>query len=161
TRSQFHNSGQNKLLLEGAATFDRCLFDGGDGLFSAGTGSITHVTKSVVSNQLGPDGAHQGGGFLSGGPGARAGACSSGIKSVRKCGTGSLACLGGSAGGSCTDNSIIFNTANTAPTDTVQGTACDVNYSLVLPQSTTLTGANNKLGLDPLMKDPDSADYHL
>jgi hypothetical protein len=38
---------------------------------------------------------------------------------------------------------------------------CVANYTIVLPQSTALSGANNQLGVNPLLRSVASGDYHL
>jgi hypothetical protein len=74
---------------------------------------------------------------------------------------GTPQCILGNDAGVCIDNSIILNTAADAPADTVTGSACIANYTLVYPQSTALTGAHDKLGVDPMLADPAGGDYHL
>jgi hypothetical protein len=70
-------------------------------------------------------------------------------------------CAGGSDAGACIDNTIFLNTGSGAPADTITGTACFANYVIAMPQSTALNGANNKIGVDPLLVNPAAGDYHL
>ena len=59
------------------------------------------------------------------------------------------------------DNSIIMNALPGAPTDSVSGSGAVLTYSIVFPQSSAVTGSNNLLGVDPLLANPSSGDYHL
>lgn len=82
------------------------------------------------------------------------------IDSPVVCATGTPACAGGTAEGSCIDNSIVVNTQPGAPADAVSA-SCLASYTIVSPQSSALSGTNNQLGIDPLLKDPANRDYHL
>jgi hypothetical protein len=82
------------------------------------------------------------------------------IDSPISCGTGSAVCSGSSPNGVCIDNSIILNTLAGAPSDTVTGTRCFGSYDLVFPQSTALSGTNNRY-VNPMLSAPASGDYHL
>ena len=163
TRSRIHGlPGASYTLLDngtGTATIDQTVFDGGDGVVSFGSGSSVHVTNSIFQNQSGPDGAFLGGSLFGAPTGAMFVSFSTVIHSTVMCGTGTPACLGGINGGSCIDSTVIYNPGG--PSDTVTGTACNATYSIVFPQTTALSGANNKLGVDPLLADPSSGDYHL
>jgi hypothetical protein len=83
------------------------------------------------------------------------------INTTVKCATGTPVCKNGAAAGVCFDSSVIVNTTGGAPADTVTGSACVANYTIVFPQSTTLTGANNLIGINPLLANPGNGDYHL
>ncbi len=141
------------------ATVDRSVLDGGDGVFAAGTGAIVHVTNSVISNQSGADGAFSNS-FFGSTKGVIFVSFSTILNSLVKCNT-SVACTGGGPNGLCIDNSIIFNSLTGAPTNTVTGVGCIANFTLVAPQQTVLMGANNKLGVNPLLVSPSTGDVHL
>jgi hypothetical protein len=147
-------------LSPSTATIDRAFFDGGDGLVAIAAGAVIRVTNTVIANQTGSDGAFTGGSLGGNTNGSVFVSFSTVVNSLVKCGTGTPACAGGVGFGSCIDNSIIFNPANTGA-DTVTGAACVANYAVVFPQSTSLTGANNKLNSNPLLKDAPNGDYHL
>jgi len=156
-------ANQPPLQVVGASavSVDRTFFDGGDGIQAIGAGAVVHVTNSIITNQTGPDGAFVGGSFGgSGGNGFVFVSFSTVINSLVKCPSGTPACSGGSGAGACIDNSIIFAPTNTAQ-DTVTGSACVANYTIVFPQTTALTGANNQLGANPLLKSPTTGDFHL
>jgi hypothetical protein len=56
----------------------------------------------------------------------------------------------------------VLNTLSGAPANTIQiGTSCITNYSVVFPQASALQGSNNKIGINPALKDPANGDYHL
>jgi len=59
------------------------------------------------------------------------------------------------------DNSIVVNPRSDAPADTIDGAACTVKYTTVFPQTAAVPGDNNKVGVDPMLKDPAAGDYHL
>jgi len=164
TRSHLHERTSTVQVFMGIAgtiaTFDRTLFDGGDGIVSAG-GGVTHITNSVIVNQTGPDGAFLGGSVLGSPMGSMFVSFSTVINSAVKCSTGTPACRGGTAAGSCVDNTLIFNAAPGAPADTVTGSACNASYSLVYPQSSAIAGSNNTLGINPALVNVSNADYHL
>jgi hypothetical protein len=144
------------------STIDRSLFDGGNGLVFDGATTVAHITNSVVANQTGTTGAFSGAEFLGGEIGSLNVSFSTVINSKVICGsTGSPVCAGGTSAGTCLDNSVVFNGATGAPADTFTGAACTANHTLVFPQATTLAGANNKPGVNPMLKDPGNGDYHL
>jgi len=165
SRSSLHtrSSGQRivYVLPTSTVTIDRSILDGGDGIQAEGPDSVARITNSVIKNQTGPDGAFLGSNLFGTGAGAVSVSFSTVIDSQVKCVAGTPRCAGGTSTGACIDNSIVYNTAGGAPADTVQGSACVTNYSLVYPQSTALTGSNNKLGVSPALKDAANSDYHL
>jgi len=78
-----------------------------------------------------------------------------------KCGVGSgpVVCSGPSPDGTCIDNSIIFNAVD--PIDSITSTKCSINYSLISPQASPVSGTNNKLGVSPLFVDTSAGNFHL
>lgn len=144
----------------GTAKMDRTVFDGGAGLVAFDQGAVLDITNSVIENQAGSDGAFLSQAFGST-PGSIIVSFSTVINSTVKCTNGQPICAGFSDAGVCLDNTIFLNTTAGAPTDTITGTACFANYVIAKPQSTALTGANNKLGVDPLLVNPAAGDYHL
>lgn len=156
------STGAIALFTSGSvATIDRTSMGGGDGLQALGPNAIVHVTNSIFVNVTGSDGAFIGGSAFGSAPGSMFVSFSTIVNSAVKCPSGIPACSGGNSSGACIDNSVIFNGANGAPADTVSGSACYANYTLVYPQSTALSGVNNKLGVNPLLVDPGNGDYHL
>ena len=77
------------------------------------------------------------------------------------CAAGAASCSGNAPNGVCLENSIVANLTAGAPADSVTGSACSAIYSLLYPQSAAITGANNKLGMNPLLKDAPNGDVHL
>src|SRR5262249_45698213 len=150
------SSGYPLVALSPSATIavERTLFDSGGSIYALGPGATIRVTNSVIANLSGDGGAFIGTGL--GGPpyGAVSVSFSTIINSVVTCGTGVPVCAGGTEAGSCVDNSVIFNGSASAPPNTVTGTACKVDWSIVYPQSAAVTGANNMLGVNPQLKDP-------
>lgn len=144
------------LAGDGAtASFDRVLFQGGGGVFGLGSSTV-QITNSIIDRQSGPDGAI----------GAFSGSFmklsfSTVIDSVLNCGTEVASCTGATLRGLCADNLVIANSSNGAPANTVTGTNCEFSYSLIFPQVTAVPGANNKLGVQPRLKDPGNGDYRL
>ncbi len=136
-------------------SFDRVLFQGGGGVFGLGSSTV-QITNSIIDRQSGPDGAI-GAGYGS----FMKLSFSTVIDSVLNCGTTVASCTGATLAGLCVDNSLIANSANGAPANTVTGTNCEFNYSLIFPQVTTVPGANNKLGMQPRLKDPGNGNYRL
>lgn len=76
------------------------------------------------------------------------------------CPSGASSCSGGTPNGVCLENSIVANLTAGAPVNSVTG-ACSASYTLVFPQATAIAGANNKLGMNPLLKDAANGDVHL
>jgi hypothetical protein len=150
-------------FASGTAQIDRSTLEGGDGIRAEGAAALVHVVNSVFQNQTGPDGAFLGAKVPvgTGGFGSMFVSFSTVINSPVICGAGEPACAGGTVGGSCVDNSIILNGKSGAPPDTVTGSACFLNYTLVFPQATSLVGIGNQFGVDPLLVDPASGDFHL
>jgi hypothetical protein len=170
TRSVLHSHGAAVFVqfANGApvtSTIDRSILDGGNGVQSYFTGSVVRVTNSVISN-TGPAGAVTGTDFGgSGGLGRAIVSFSTIYNSIVTCGSKLPACAGGfgsnGSPGACIDNSIIANFAGNAPQDTVTGSACVLDHTLVYPQASPLTGQNNKPGINPMLKDAGNGDYHL
>jgi hypothetical protein len=148
-------------LAPSTVQIDRTLFDGGEGIFAFGTGAVVRITNSVIANQSGQNGAFLGGQLLGNTNGSMVVSFSTVINSLVKCANGTPVCAGGSDAGACIDNTIFLNTGSGAPADTITGTACFANYVIAMPQSTALNGANNKIGVDPLLVDRASGNYHL
>ena len=147
--------GASVVLLteQAAATFDRSVFTNGDGV-AVINGATAKITNSIIRDQTGVDGA-----FTANG-GAITVSFSTIHNSIVKCLTGTAACSGSSPNGVCIDDSIIDNESAGAPTDTITGSACTVDYTLVTPQATT-RGANNLFNMDPRFANPAMNDFHL
>jgi hypothetical protein len=148
-------------LPTSSVTIDRSVLDGGNGVQAEGSASVVRITNSVIRNQTGAEGAFTGANLFGQGAGSVFVSFSTVINSLVKCGSGTPRCAGGTGNGACVDSSIIYNASSAAPADTVQGTSCTASFSIVLPQSTALTGSNNQLGVNPMFKDFAGADYHL
>jgi hypothetical protein len=58
-------------------------------------------------------------------------------------------------------NNIFVNNHGGAPADTATGTYCSHAYDLVSPQTTTIAGPGNKLGVDPTFANSFGGDFHL
>lgn len=165
TRSSFHvrnTVAANISAYAGpsgqtTAVFDRCVFDGGDGVQSIYGSTTVTVSNSLLENMAGVDGAMIGGTILNGSNGRLFGSFDTLVDAPLKCAAGTPACNGGTAAGVCIDNSII--TAATG--DAVTGSACVVNYGLAFPQSGSVTGAHNKTNVDPRFADPANGMYSL
>jgi hypothetical protein len=157
TRSHLlQGSGPHSVLymISSVATIDRTLIDGGEAVQAEGAGSSLRVTNSILRNQrvtavLGTNafGGAAGAAFVS----------FSTITSLLRCTSGTPSCAGGTEPGVCIDSSIVVTTA----TDSVQGSGCRVDHSLVSPQSSALTGANNLLNASPAFVNAAGGDYHL
>ncbi len=155
-----HSSAGISCEVVGTASIDRTLFEGGGGVAAPSRSSLVHITNSVFSNIVGVFGPFSGISLLSSGVGSMFVSFSTVIDSPVVCATGTPACAGGTAEGSCIDNSIVVNTQPGAPADAVSA-SCLASYTIVSPQSSALSGTNNQLGIDPLLKDPANRDYHL
>jgi hypothetical protein len=154
-------STPNIFAAAGNVTIDRSVIDGGNGVLSEGGTTLVRIKNSIFVNQLGSYGPFSGSAlFANNGPGSMFVSFSTVIGSVVKCAQASPKCAGGTGAGSCIDNSIIFAPALNGTADVVQGN-CKVDYSVVTPQSTQLTGANNMLGAQPMFEDQNTADFHL
>jgi hypothetical protein len=147
--------GTSVVLMteQGSGSFDRTLFTNGDGI-AAINGAIIRISNSVIADQTGADGA-----FTANG-GAVSVSFSTIYNSLVKCLAGATACSGTSPNGVCIDNAIIDNASSGAPADTITGAACNVDYTLVTPQS-TMRGTNNQFGVDPRFATPSMGDFHL
>ncbi|HEY5948209.1 MAG TPA: choice-of-anchor Q domain-containing protein [Kofleriaceae bacterium] len=167
-RSRIHalggSSGSSLVFASGinaAATvlIDRSTLGGGAGI-AGFPGSIVRITNSVIANVAGPSsttGALNSSGRLYV-------SFSTVINSPVKCSTGTSSwppcAVGGGGAGVCFDNSIVLNTDPSAPADTVVG-GCVADYTVVYPQATALVGANNRIGVNPVLADVVGGDYHL
>ena len=167
TRSQVNvglSSPQASIGVQapGTVTVDRTIVNGGAELIAFDTGALMKITNSVIENQNGSDGALVSQ-LLGSAPGSITVSFSTILNSLVKCGTnpGTPPCMSGGDPGVCLDSTIVLNTGSGAPSDTITGPTCVANYVIAMPQSTALTGANNKLGVDPMLVDPASGDYHL
>ncbi len=138
-------------------TISRSSIRGGDGIWSLGGTSVVRIENSVMLDQIGSDGALVGAGLGSSGFGSISATFTTFFNSQIKCTTGLPRCAGGQASGACVDNSIIVGTTG----DSVTGDACRVSYTIVTPQSSALTGGSNKVGVDPLLTDPQNNDFTL
>lgn len=58
-------------------------------------------------------------------------------------------------------NNIFVNDLVTAPFDVLSGNRCTHRYVLAKPQTSPITGSNNKVNLDPRFVDPANNDFHL
>jgi hypothetical protein len=148
-------------LPTSSVTIDRTSFDGGNGIQAEGVNSVVRITNSVVVNQIGGAGAFGGTNAFGQGAGSVTVSFSTVVNSQIKCGSAAPRCAGGSDVGSCMNNTIIFNGLGGAPSDTVQPGGCTASYSIIFPQSTALTGTNNKYGVNPMFKYFAGADYHI
>jgi hypothetical protein len=155
-----HVHARADAILVGAANdavveIKQTLLDGSAGRgVGAFNGAIISVANSTIVGQSGFDGALQG---ISG---VVLVSFSTIVDSIIKCGTGVASCSAVAPNGVCMDNSIVVNTHQGAPANTISGTRCSVNFSLVQPQI-TLGGTNNKLGVDPAFVDSSGGNYHL
>jgi len=136
----------------------RSIFRGGDGVQALGGGSFVKIDDSLFLDQLGTEGAVLGGQFGGSGFGTLTVSFSTFVNSKIGCGTGTPACAGGNVAGVCIDNSIIVGATGG---DAVAGTACDINYSVVMPQAGAVSGSNNKLNVDPMFQDQAGGNYTL
>lgn len=150
----------NVLAAGANFTIERSIIDGGNGVLAEGTGSLVRINNSLIVNQLGTYGPFSGSALFTNGPGSIFVSFSTVIGSVVKCSSATPTCAGGSGAGSCIDNTIVFAPALNPSADVVQGN-CTVNYSLVTPQNTPLSGSNNLPGVQPGFTNANGADYHL
>ncbi|MDB4959588.1 MAG: hypothetical protein JWO36_7157, partial [Myxococcales bacterium] len=152
----FSRGGHSQLLANTNArvTIDRTLFDGGDGI-DALNGATIHMINSVIANQTGANGAFVGNG------GVVIVSFSTVINSTINSGNGTPVCIGANPDGVCFDDSVILNARTGAPPNTIAGTKCTASFSIVFPQGTAISGSNNKIGVNPQLKDPSNSDYHL
>ena len=164
TRSRIYTRTASERIITAlptsSVTIDRSVLDGGDGIWVEGTNSVARVTNSVIKNQTGPEGAFIGSNVFGQGAGSVSVRFSTVVNSLVRCGNALPKCAGGTAAGSCIESSIIYNGSSGAPSNTIES-GCTVNYSLVFPQSSAPSGANNILGVNPMFKDFAGADYHL
>lgn len=58
-------------------------------------------------------------------------------------------------------NNVFLNLAANAPANTLSGTRCNHQYSLVMPQADPPSGANNMLNMDPRFVNAAAGDFHL
>ena len=138
---------------------DRTTFDGGPAIVLSSAN--VHVTNSVFANGPTDQPAFFYGGFLgSPAPGTLQISFSTLYDTPIDCGSAAPDCSG-SGFGICFDNSIIYTDTPGAPADTMTGSACTSSHTLVFPQSSPINGANNLLGRDPLLANPDTGDFHL
>lgn len=149
------------VLPTSSVTIDRSVLDGGRGVQAEGTDSVVRITNSILKNQTGDIGAFAGTNTFDAGAGAVTVSFSTVINAEVKCGSGVPRCAGGTAAGSCIENTIIYNALPNAPTDTVQPGGCTASYSLIYPQSSPVPGNENKFGVNPQFADFAAGDYHL
>lgn len=128
--------------------------DGGNGI-EAFQGSVVRLHNSIIIGQNGDEG-----GALLATAATIFVSYSTIIDSVVDCGIGLINCNPGSSDGICVDNSIIFNAAANAA-DSVVGSKCKFDYTLASPQTTTLGGVGNQLGVDPMFVNAAAGDFHL
>jgi hypothetical protein len=165
TRSSFHVRNPVAATIsayagpngQSTAVFDRCIFDGGDGVQSIYGSTTVTVTNSLLQNMTGAHGAMIGGTILNGSNGRLFASFDTLVDAPLKCAAGTPACNGGTAAGVCIDNSIV--TAATG--DAITGSACVVNYGVAFPQSGAVTGVHNKTNVDPRFLDPANEMYSL
>jgi hypothetical protein len=165
TRSSFHVRNPVPATISAyagpngqtTAVFDRCIFDGGDGVQSIYGSTTVTVSNSLLENMTGVDGAMIGGTLLNGSNGRLFASFDTLVDASLKCPAGTPACNGGTAAGVCIDNSIV--TAATG--DAITGSACVVNYGLAFPQSGPVTGAHNMTNVDPRFLDAAHGMYSL
>lgn len=141
-------------------TIEASILDGGDGITAEGQNTIVHINNSIILNMLGPEGAFVGSNMFGNGAGSIFVSFSTVIGSIVYCGSAAPPCAGGTAYGSCIDNSIVVGEGLDPAADIIRG-SCAVNYTLASPQTAPLSGANNNLGAAPLFKDASTGDYHL
>lgn len=161
SRTRIHARGNTVASILAAptsnVTIDRTYIEGGNGIQAEGSGSVVRVTNSVIAKTLGPDGAFYGSNVFGAGPGAMFVSFSTVIGSHVPCSTsGAPTCAGGTAFGSCIDNTIVIADSG----DAIRG-ECVVNYSLATPQTASLAGSNNITDTSPMLKDEAGGDYHL
>jgi hypothetical protein len=142
-----------------AITIDRCVLDGGNGVLSYSSSTIS-VTNSLIENMTGSNGGLLGSSFFTdpqAPPGILIASFVTLVNAPLICGNGVPVCLGGSAAGVCIDDSIITAAAGNA----VTGTACAVNYSIAFPQSAALTGGHDQQNVDPRFLDAANDKFEL
>jgi len=125
-------------------TIDRTVIDGGRGIAASSTDIV--ITNSVIANQGNAFAVNSLG---EGSVGRFRVSFSTIINSHVSCNQLQLG------------NSVILNQSSGAPADTITGIDCAVTFTTVFPQTTSLPGDNNKLGVDPMLKDPAAGDYRL
>lgn len=158
TRSKLRTSGSSSALFASdSSTVDveRSTLFGGGFVVGSGNGSLVRLTNSVIGYPTGGEDAF----FPSGG--AIMVSFSTVINARGGSGNGAAVCSGSSPSGVCYSNSIVANLVAGAPADSVYGTACVANHTLVYPQTSVIAGANNKLGMNPLLSAPGSGDVRL
>jgi hypothetical protein len=148
------------VFAAGSLTIQQTLIDGGNGVLAEGAATLVRITNSLILNQVGSNGPFTGSNLFGSGAGSMIVSFSTVIGSVVKCAQGVPRCAGGTALGSCIDNSIVYAPALNAAADAVQGN-CTVKYSLVTPQVSQLAGGNNAFSLPPKFKDSAAGDYRL
>lgn len=158
SRSKLRTSGSNSALFatEGStADVDRTTLLGGGFVVGSTYASLVRLTNSVIGNPTSGEDA-----FF---PveGAITVSFSTVINARGGCGSGAAVCSGSSPNGVCYDNSIVANLVAGAPADSVYGTACVANHTLVFPQTAVIAGTSNKLGVNPLLEAAGSGDFHL
>lgn len=158
TRSKLRTTGSNSALFASDAStadVERTTLLGGGFVVGSANASLVRLTNSVIGNPTSGEDAF----FPVGG--AVTVSFSTVINARGGCGSGAAVCSGSSPNGVCYDNSIVANLVAGAPTDSVYGTACVANHTLVYPQTATIAGTNNKLGVNPLLSAPGSGDFRL
>jgi hypothetical protein len=158
TQSQLRASGSGSALTASDGSIvdvDRSSVLGGGFVILSANASLVRLTNSVIGNPTGGEDA-----FFPA-DGAITVSFSTVINARGGCGGGAPVCSGSAPNGICYDNSIIANLSVGAAADSVYGTSCIANRTLVFPQTTSIAGSNNKLGMNPLLKDPGSGDFHL
>ena len=131
-------------------TADQCLFDGGDPAFNLTNFSALQLTNSVLMNERPLTGAI---GVDTTYPANSSVSFSTFYNTTWTCANGTPYVS--------SSNNIFENERTDAPADTVSGTACTHNYDLIKRQSTSPSGANNVLGMDPRFSNPAAGDFHL
>lgn len=140
-------------------TISRSTIDGGGGVRSYNQFSAVSIVNSVLSNLVDPvDGGLLGTGLGTGGGGSLVVSYSTIVNSPLRCGTGVPGCAHGGTPGVCIDNSILLTTNGS---EASTGSACQLSYSIAYPQNGAVTGANNKINVDPQVGDATNGDYHL
>jgi hypothetical protein len=137
------------------ATIDRSSVVGGGYVVLSTGASLVRFSNSIIGS---PTAGNDGFFPLGGGVGI---SFSTVINARVVCGGGAASCAGGSPNGVCLDNAIVANMIGSAPADSVSGAACSASYTLVYPQSASIAGSSNKLGMNPLLKDVANGDVHL
>ncbi len=158
TRSKLRTTGSSSALFasdNSTADVERSTLLGGGFIVGSANASLVRLTNSVIANPTSGDDAF----FTAGG--AVTVSFSTIINARGGCGNGAAVCSGSSPNGVCYDNSIVANLVGGAPADSVYGTACVANFTLVYPQTTIISGSSNKLGMNPLLSAPGSGDFHL